>query len=103
MTHLDYATALVRMSRHKIGIAEACALFCLGAGCTANQVAKATGSTRDIVSSRLLHLRRKKLVEIFRPNDGSPPIYRPSKLGREVIKKTLNIKPTPKHENDTTH
>lgn len=93
MNHVEFTTALVRLSRHRIGIAEAATLFVTAEGATAQQVARATGITPGLATARLRVLRGKCLVDMQERHDGN--LYRPSSRGQAIIRDAFKSKSNP--------
>jgi predicted transcriptional regulator len=92
MTHVEFTSALIRLSRFKVGVIEACTLFCLSEETTAAQVAKATKADNNIAKARIGILKGKKLVESVNHKDRSTT-YRLTERGRSIVNSTLKLKP----------
>lgn len=59
--------ALIRLSHERIGMSEAAALFVCD-GLTTSEIVDETGSSRQIINTRMGHLRDKGLVDsVSRP------------------------------------
>lgn len=97
MNHIEFTTALIRLSRHRVGIAEAATLFTIAEGATGQQVAKATSVTPDLAKARLRVLRGKRLVEMEERPEAN--IYRPSSRGMSIIRDTFKSKSNPSPAN----
>ncbi len=93
MNHVDFTTALIRLSRHKVGVQEACTLFMLAEETTAANIAAGLKVGKDLIKARIGILRNKKLVESSYRPDGSVR-YRLTPRGRAIITSTLKTKPT---------
>ena len=91
MTYPQFTAALVRLSKHDIGSREAATLFCIGAGATYLDVAKAQNIHGDLAKARIRVLRNKRLV-IPEFREGQAAIYRPTKAGERVIIDTYKFK-----------
>lgn len=92
MDHIEFTTALARLSRHKIGTKQAVALFALAEGGRASQLAKIYGCTHDVAIGRIASLRAKGLVAPGAPNPDGTFSYRPTQAGQKIIRKTLGHK-----------
>lgn len=91
MTYPQFTAALVRLSKHDIGSKESATLFCLGAGATYLDVAKAQNIPGDLAKARIRVLRNKRLV-IPEFRDGQAAIYRPTSKGEKIIIGTYPFK-----------
>ena len=88
MTHLDFTLALVRLSRHKVGVAEACTLFALAEETTSNKIGEALGIGNHLAKGRIGILKSKRLVEsVIAPNGSAT--YRLTAKGAAIITATL--------------
>ena len=91
MDHIEFTTALIRLSRHKIGVAEAVTLFMLTDGVTSDTVARTLKIGKGIAKGRIGILRKKKYaVGVWQP-DGTVR-YFPTERGRKLIAETLTTK-----------
>jgi len=89
MNHIEFASALIRLDRNKIGLSEACTLFVLGGGSTSEQIGKALGTDRHLTKSRVRVIRNKGLVDAVFSPDGTCN-YKPTDKGLKIIRQTLN-------------
>lgn len=88
MNHIEFTTALIRLSRHKVGVAEACTLFALAEDTSSDKIAKALGVGKDMARGRIGILKAKKLAEAVWKPDGKV-LYRLTPRGRSIIAETL--------------
>jgi len=91
MNHVEFTTALIRLSRFKVGIQEACTLFLMAEETTAANLAAALKTSKNLIKARIGILRNKKLVQSSYQRDGSVR-YRLTPLGRSIITATLKTK-----------
>lgn len=84
----DFSEKLVRMSRYRVGVKEAAALFAIGDGATASEVAERAKCDRAIMRIRLGMLRDKGLVKST-PRQAGFVVYKLSAAGKELVETVL--------------
>ncbi len=93
MTQIEFASALIRLNKNRIGITEACVLFSIGEGATNYQISKATSTDRSTTKARVGVLKRKGLVRQVYDENGQSK-YKPTPLGEKLVWQTLKQKAT---------
>lgn len=88
MTRTTFQQAMTRMSRFTLGVKEASALFAIGDGATANEIAERSKSDRATTHIRLGMLRQKGLVYSDRVD--TPIVYRLTREGLDLVTTTLS-------------
>jgi DNA-binding MarR family transcriptional regulator len=78
---------LTRLSKHKVGVAEAATLFAAEGGKSGKQIAAITRTTAPTVKGRLGALRKKTLIHSRYLKDGTV-IYSPTLAGQQIINQT---------------
>lgn len=91
MDPIKFARALIRLSRFKVGIKEACVLFSIGDGATAAQIAKANSVHPNNAKGRIGIVKAKKLVTSKYQPDGCVT-YILTELGQSIIDEVLKQK-----------
>jgi DNA-binding MarR family transcriptional regulator len=88
MNQLEFTTALIRLSQHRVGITEAATLFALAEGATVAQLMKIFRLDRTAIKGRVGILRAKKLAVTSFNGDGTA-VYRLTERGQKIIEETL--------------
>lgn len=84
MTHLDFTISLIRLSKCKIGMAEASLLFCCKDGATIDQLAKIMKADKVTIRRRGHTLKKKKLLMSVNDMNWFTS-YQPTGLGMRII------------------
>lgn len=91
MDQQQFAACLVRLSRHKIGVMEAAALFSINGHVSNPTLSEVLGTDKVTTRSRCGVLRRKGLIRTVFEADGSV-IHARTKRGNEIVNATFNPK-----------
>lgn len=90
MNHVSFATALVKLSRHQIGICEASMLFILGNGSTLSQICDCLNLPPTTIKARAGVLREKGMVIAENRPGTKGYYYKPTEKGRAIIHDALS-------------
>ena len=92
MNHTEFTSALIRLSRHQIGIGEACTLFSIGDGSSKFEIAEKVGLDPNTVKSSAGACRRKGYCRTVYDEQGNAKYFL-TEDGKQIIRETLDIQP----------
>jgi len=88
MTQIEFASALIRLTRFQIGIGEASVLFSIGEGTNKFDIAKKTGLEPEGARSVIGKLRTKGACRTVYDEDGNAR-YVLTDDGKRIISETI--------------
>ena len=88
MDQQEFAAALLRLSRHKIGVMEAAALFSIEGSISIAELSEKIKTDKVATRARLSVLRSKKLIISTYTPEGDV-LHRRSKAGSNLVNSTL--------------
>lgn len=99
MTYLEFIVPLVRLSKHRVGMAESAFLMCCASGATVDQLSRILGVDKRIIRGRGGILKSKKLIRM-ESDENWRVTYYPTDKGREIILDVMggNKQPTKNNE-----